>query len=241
MVGAISRDLVVEDFFLSDPPPPGHAAIPSIATPPNALAGAFWNLCMQCWRLQGEQSKGQRWTTHVISCSHFDLSIASLQNFLHFTSIHPFFTLHGTLPTFSRPRKSTTHTPDSTIRGLDASMSSPAPSPDPHQRVTAILHKALSSSERPTDKELGPCYNLLLSDKTSSSSSTSHASGLTHWYCDKAISELHRKAATYLLFLFAFNRQGTGQNWINTLESTVKGCSECARGFGIARREFEAL
>ena len=112
--------------------------------------------------------------------------------------------------------------------------------------VQKIILQARTTSERPTDAQLGPCYGFLIppdrsSDHPPSSSSASASDDSEHWYCSRAKSGTHRDVAGYLLFLFAFKRQGTSKIWVDTLEKVLKSCEECSRGFGIARREFGAL
>lgn len=117
-------------------------------------------------------------------------------------------------------------------------MSSSTGSSDLANRVEAVLDKASTGKERPTDADLGPCYSFLIPSASSPSSSTST---VEHWYCEKARSELHRRAAGYLLFLFAFKRAGQSKEWVDRLEIVLRGCEGCARGFGIARRAFGDL
>ena len=115
------------------------------------------------------------------------------------------------------------------------SSSTEAPDADLKTRVEAVLNKASRGNDRPQDSELGPCYNFLIPPSSASNPAA------PHWYCEKARSDLHRRAASYLLFLFAFRRQGTSQTWVETLENVLRGCEKCARSFGIARREFDDL
>jgi senataxin len=49
---------------------------------------------------------------------------------------------------------------------------------------------------------------------------------------------LHREAATFLIFLFAYRRNSASRYWVDSLETVVSGCNRCARGFGAARREL---
>jgi senataxin len=104
------------------------------------------------------------------------------------------------------------------------------------ETVEAVLKKASTGKDRPTDADLGPCYSFLI-DPTGSAESSS-GQKCAHWYCDKSPSELHTRVATYLFFLFAFRREGTSKIWVETLENVVSNCEACARGFGIARRTF---
>lgn len=61
----------------------------------------------------------------------------------------------------------------------------------------------------------------------------------THPFCGLA-EEATREVATYLLYLFSYNRSGMVDSWMTSLESAVAMCDECARGFCIARRTFIA-
>ncbi len=110
------------------------------------------------------------------------------------------------------------------------------------KEVEAVLAKRAVQQDTPTDVDLFPVYDLLLpspSDHASSSSSLSVFSK-DHWYCSKAHSSLHREAATYLIILFAFRREGMSWTWVTALDSVLMGCDECARAFGAARRKFGA-
>ncbi|WWC59973.1 uncharacterized protein I303_102536 [Kwoniella dejecticola CBS 10117] len=109
------------------------------------------------------------------------------------------------------------------------------------KEVGAVLKSRASSQEKPSDSDLLPVYRYLVpsnANNASSSSSTSAERKETHWYCIKAKSELHRESATYLIFLFAFQRQGTSKAWVDRLEEILLGCEGCARAFGGARRRL---
>jgi senataxin len=110
------------------------------------------------------------------------------------------------------------------------------------EQVEAIL--AGATGKYPTDSELIPVFNFLLptvdvplsTSATSSSTSTSKSS--IHFYCSKCHSATHREAATYLLYLFAFERAGTASKYMQGLEKALNGCVNCARAFGGAKRRF---
>ena len=59
----------------------------------------------------------------------------------------------------------------------------------------------------------------------------------THPFCSLA-EEVTREVATYLLYLFSYNRSGMVDSWMSSLERAVATCDECARGFCISRRTF---
>ncbi|WWD16760.1 hypothetical protein CI109_101192 [Kwoniella shandongensis] len=105
------------------------------------------------------------------------------------------------------------------------------------KEVEAVLKAKSTVQDRPTDNDLLPVYRYLVPQPDESSSSTS-ARHDTHWYCPKAVSALHTEAATYLIFLFAFQRQGTSKAWVDRLEGVLLGCEDCARAFGGARRRL---
>jgi senataxin len=60
-----------------------------------------------------------------------------------------------------------------------------------------------------------------------------------HPFCPRA-EDVTREAATYLLYLFSYNRSGMIENWMSGLERAVAACDLCARGFCVARRTFMA-
>ncbi|KAK8861338.1 hypothetical protein IAR55_002157 [Kwoniella newhampshirensis] len=106
------------------------------------------------------------------------------------------------------------------------------------KEVEAVLKAKSTVQDRPTDNDLLPVYRYLVpqSEHSSSSSSSAVHQHETHWYCPKAVSSLHKEAATYLIFLFAFQRQGTSKAWVDRLEGVLLHCEDCARAFGAARR-----
>ena len=125
--------------------------------------------------------------------------------------------------------------------------------PTPEQ-VEAVL-KGAQSKSAPHDSDLLPVYKFVLPSKpdqsistsiSSEASSSSHAQAtktsgngrVNHFYCAKNPSELHREAATYLIFLFAFKRDGMPKRFLDELERVLQGCTSCARAFGGARRKF---
>lgn len=120
------------------------------------------------------------------------------------------------------------------------------------QQVEAVLKGARTKSA-PGDADLLPVYNYLFaplldrhegqgagSASASASASTSALPSrqIEHFYCSKCPSDLHRDAATYLIFLFAFKRDGMPRRFLDALEEVLKGCTSCARVFGAARRRF---
>lgn len=60
-----------------------------------------------------------------------------------------------------------------------------------------------------------------------------------HPFCSLA-EHATRETATYLLYLFSYNRAGMVETWMASLERAVTTCDECARGFCVARRTFIA-
>ncbi|WVQ94431.1 hypothetical protein IAU59_001510 [Kwoniella sp. CBS 9459] len=108
-------------------------------------------------------------------------------------------------------------------------------------KVEAVLKARAANQDKPTDNDLLPVYKYLTASTPTASSSSSSASTEKkelHWYCTKAESSLHTEAATYLIFLFAFQRQGTSKAWVDQLEEVLLGCESCARAFGGARRKL---
>ncbi|BEI80229.1 hypothetical protein CcaverHIS002_0107580 [Cutaneotrichosporon cavernicola] len=106
-------------------------------------------------------------------------------------------------------------------------MSTPTPA-----EVEAILDRRKGRHDTPLDTDLAPVYTFLLGDKSDDV--------VPHWFCSQA-GEVHRRAATYLIVLFAFKQQGTSKTWIETLAKVVKSCAKCARAFASARRTWERL
>lgn len=114
------------------------------------------------------------------------------------------------------------------------------------EEVEALLERRTQIQDPPKADELVPAYNFLIPTPHAGASSSTVLLSVPaeHWYCAKAPSELHRRAATYLIFLFAFKRSqdgGTAKVWIETLELILRSCPACARGFGCARRLFGRL
>lgn len=109
------------------------------------------------------------------------------------------------------------------------------------EQAEAILAGAIG--KHPTDSELLTVLNFLLPVvniplSTSGSSSSSSTSKSVHFYCAKCPSATHREAATYLLYLFAFQRSGTAGRYLQGLEKVLNGCPDCARAFGGVKRKF---
>ncbi|OXB33487.1 senataxin [Cryptococcus neoformans] len=113
-------------------------------------------------------------------------------------------------------------------------MSSDKPRPED---VKALLAARRKVQEKPNTDALLPVYLYLLPQSNEASSSSSSLED--HWYCSKSKSALHIEAATYLIFLFAFQRQGTSKTWVDKLEVILESCENCARSFGVARRRLE--
>lgn len=113
-------------------------------------------------------------------------------------------------------------------------MSSDKPSPED---VEALLAARRKVQEKPNTDALLPVYLYLLHPSNEAQSSSSSLED--HWYCNKSKSALHTEAATYLIFLFAFQRQGTSKTWVDKLEVILESCENCARSFGGARRRLE--
>ncbi len=61
-----------------------------------------------------------------------------------------------------------------------------------------------------------------------------------HWYCTKQQDEVVIKVATYLIYLFSYNRTGQVAEWVTALEKVVLKSERCARGFCSARVEFRS-
>ena len=120
-----------------------------------------------------------------------------------------------------------------------------APDPPSSQALGELLQKRSASSSPPTDAELLPAYNYLLphfpATQPIAGSSKLPSTGLQqHLYCAECTEELVRDAATYLIFLFAFKRDGMSGRWLEALEKVLQGCDKCARGFAAARRRFKS-
>lgn len=106
----------------------------------------------------------------------------------------------------------------------------------PSDEVEAILDRRVGRQDPPRDADLAPVFKFLLDSDTFTPANATPP----HWYCAEA-DELKRRAATYLIVLFAFKQQGTSKTWIETLAKVLKGCARCARAFGAARRTWERL
>lgn len=106
------------------------------------------------------------------------------------------------------------------------------------EAVEAILDRRVGRQDPPSDGDLAPVFAFLLGD--ASTDTFTPATTPPHWYCPEA-PELQRRAATYLIILFAFKQQGTSKTWIDTLAKVLKGCRMCARAFASARRTWERL
>lgn len=108
------------------------------------------------------------------------------------------------------------------------------------EEVEAVLAKRAAANTKPTDDDLRPVYYYLrstfVSDRNEGSSTS--ASQSPHWYCSRTPERLHREAATYLIFLFAFNKVERARLWIQELEGVLRGCEKCSRCFASARRKF---
>lgn len=113
-------------------------------------------------------------------------------------------------------------------------MSSDKPRPEDIEALLAARRKV---QEKPNTDALLPVYLYLLPQSNEASSSSSSLED--HWYCSKSKTALHIEAATYLIFLFAFQRQGTSKTWVDKLEAILESCENCARSFGVARRRLE--
>jgi senataxin len=121
--------------------------------------------------------------------------------------------------------------------------------PTPAQ-VEAVLKSARSKTQ-PQNSDLLPVYKFVLPPKadppltnstSSEGSSSSHENGrVNHFYCEKNPSDLRREGAIYLIFLFAYKREGMPKIFLDELERVLKGCTSCARAFGGARRRFAKL
>ena len=120
--------------------------------------------------------------------------------------------------------------------------------PQPHEmdgrnekkEVEAVLQRRQGASARPSQEDLATPYEYLRSTFTSSRNegSSTSATSAPHWFCSKCPESLHREAATYLVFLFAYAKSDTAQLWLTELEG-VLSCEGCARGFGIAKKRFK--
>ncbi|ORX36373.1 SEN1 N terminal-domain-containing protein [Kockovaella imperatae] len=113
-------------------------------------------------------------------------------------------------------------------------MSSSGAQGDEHtsHRIQAILDEVISvSSGFPTD-EISSVYKFLMS------SSGGSASG-RHWYCDRVKTELHREAATFLLYIIANKRKDEAAVFMDALEEILRSCEACSRRFSGVRRRFQ--
>lgn len=114
-------------------------------------------------------------------------------------------------------------------------MSSDNPRPEDVETLLAARRRV---QEKPNTDALLPVYLYLLPQSNEASSGSSPLED--HWYCSRSKSTLHIEAATYLIFLFAFQRQGTSKTWVDKLEVVLESCENCARSFGVARRRLES-
>lgn len=109
------------------------------------------------------------------------------------------------------------------------------------EEVEAVLREARAGKKQtPSDSDLFPVYNHVFPAKEASLEGSSSSSTLNHFYCPKCPSALHREAATFLLFLFAFKRDGMPKRFLGELERTFDACTGCSRAFGGIRRRFGA-
>lgn len=109
------------------------------------------------------------------------------------------------------------------------------------QEVEAVLRDARTGKKQtPSDGDLFPVYNYVFpaKDESIEDEASASSSSLKHFYCSKCPSTLHREAATYLLFLFAFRRDGMPKRFLGELERTFDACTGCSRAFGGIRRRF---
>lgn len=109
--------------------------------------------------------------------------------------------------------------------------------------VETILDRRVGRQDTPKDEDLAPVFAFLLPNASPNapvSQTTSSTDAPPHWFCPAA-RDLERRAATYLIVLFAFKQQGTSKIWIDTLAKVLKGCKACARAFAGARRTWERL
>jgi senataxin len=111
------------------------------------------------------------------------------------------------------------------------------------EEVEAVLRDARTGKKQtPSDSDLFPVYNYVFPPKetslTDEGSSSTSSSSLRHFYCSKCPNSLYREAATYLLFLFAFRRDGMPKRFLGELERTFDACTGCSRAFGGIRRRF---
>jgi hypothetical protein len=111
------------------------------------------------------------------------------------------------------------------------------------EQVEAVLAGAVG--KYPADSELLPVFNFLLptvelplSNEATSSSTPSSSRTSVHLYCSKCPSATHREGAVYLLFSFAFKRDGMAKRFLQALEKSLNGCVSCARAFGSAKKTF---
>lgn len=120
-------------------------------------------------------------------------------------------------------------------------MTSEPPTAD---KVETIL-KGARTKTAPEDGDLLPVYTFLFAPGPANSgadsisgASSSFTTVPSHFYCSKCPSDLHREAATYLIFLFAFTKKDRAERFIDALERVLKGCTSCAKSFGGVRRSF---
>lgn len=110
--------------------------------------------------------------------------------------------------------------------------------------ISKLLDSFALNQKHPSDENLGPVYRFFTSTTTADlpngASSSDPVIVEEHWFCPKAKSEVHREAATFLIFLLAFQGSASGKAWVQRLEHVLSGCSNCARGFGAARRRLNS-
>jgi senataxin len=103
--------------------------------------------------------------------------------------------------------------------------------------ITAFVRSREDEQANPPPAQLKTLIDLCLAaDETKPIS----AQDERHWYCHQQKSDVIRQVATYLIYLFSYNRVGQVGEWIKSLENVVTGCAACARGFCAARVAFQS-
>lgn len=108
------------------------------------------------------------------------------------------------------------------------------------KEVEAVLLRRAGASSKPDPDDLRIPYEYIKSTFRGerNEGTSASASAAPHWYCSRCPVGLHREVATYLVFLFAFGKGESAQQWLAELESVLE-CESCARGFGTAKRRFK--
>lgn len=112
------------------------------------------------------------------------------------------------------------------------------------EEILAHLKEKETQQRNPNPDDLRRLCEYVRASSLRRTAGTSTGSGSVrneakHPFCSRA-EDATRETATYLLYLFSYNRAGIIEVWMSSLEKAVATCDECARGFCVARRTFMA-